>query len=536
MRFVLTFCPSASPTYVPLGITSLFSYIRNNVPDCSINAVDLNIAVWNWIIDQNEELHTFRNFMWYRQNGFFDETLYKLHLPFLKQIAGTINGYIDMSRLYLEKGTLTPELHLLLNFQSGLVMASDPEVIGFSIMYPNQVLMSLALAKFVSSLIAPSGSKGPMILLGGAMISALRPEEILTACPYVDAVYEGEGETGLGMLCAGKGQEQIPGLVYRTEFGIHRNKKTETISLSKLPLPDFSEMNLSLYLNPEPVVPMVFSRGCKWRKCRFCTHNFSYSGYRSRNIIRFVDYLSHLSCERGVRHFYFADQYVDAPDMKMLADEILNRGLKLYFHLMGRPTSDYTPEVLQTLYKSGCRWISWGIESGSQRLLEICQKGTTVDTIRSLTRNSHQAGISNLYMMIFGLPTGRDADFKATLDLLDDMDEFVDDVKCSSFQLFDKTSFASGAKNYGLNITGREILLTTEHGSVGSNRLFYEVRAEDGTWCDPRGSMEIAQLQRRKLWAGEPSIYKHLSCEHYLLYASHRSVSFNDQSVGDIST
>ncbi|HUT43930.1 MAG TPA: radical SAM protein, partial [Desulfobacterales bacterium] len=477
MRSVLVFTPCASPTYMPLGIASLSAFIKANNSECHINAVDLNIATWNWLINQKKEYQSFRDFVQGKQKGFFDETLYRMHQSAWKQLKEIHDSYIQMARLYLEQNTLSAELQKLLDYHSGLILANNPEFIGFSIMYPRQVLLSLAIAKFLHSVFSIPGRIKPTIIMGGAMISALHGEEILKACSFVDAVFDGEGEAGLGVLCAGRDFSEISGLVYRGATGIMRSRKADTISLNKLPLPDFTDLNLSSYFNPEPVVPVIFSRGCKWRKCRFCAHNLSYSGYRQRDIVQFVDYLSKLNQQIGIRHFYFADQYVDAPDMKRLAEEILNRGLNIYFHIMGRPTSDYTSEVLQTLFKAGCRWISWGIESGSQRLLDISRKGTSVETIGNVIRDSRQAGISNLLMFIFGLPTGRDEDFDATMDLIDDLDDSVDAVTSSCFQLFDKTAFAAQAKTFGLKITGREKLFSNEYGSVCLSRLLYHEKA-----------------------------------------------------------
>jgi len=531
MRSVLVFAPCTSPTYVPLGIASLSAFIKATNPRCSLNAVDLNIAVWNWIIDRKKEFQPFRDFIQAKQKGFFDETLYRAHQPIREQIVEIHDIYIQMARRYLEQNKLSDELQTLLVYCSELVLANDPEFIGISVMYPRQVLFSLAIAKFLDSSFSAAGRVKPMIVAGGAMISALRGEEIIDACPFIDAVFEGEGEAGLGMLCSGRDFSEIPGLIYRGTSGTVKNRKTDTISLNKLPLPDFSELDLSHYFDPEPVVPVIFSRGCKWRRCRFCAHNFSYSGYRTRNVTQFVDYLSILNRQVGVRHFYLADQYVDAPDMKMLAEEIVGRGLSIYFHIMGRPTNDYTPEVLQILFRAGCRWISWGIESGSQRLLDISQKGTSVEAIRRVVRDSHQAGISNLLMLIFGLPTSTDEDFDATANLLDDLVDLVDDEKHSSFQLFDKTAFASQAKTFALKIAGREILFSTEHGVVHSNRLFYQEQDGYGTARPPRGPLEIARLERRKLWNKEQSIFQYLWCEHYLLYAAHLKSVVSDEPM-----
>lgn len=526
MRAVLAFTPNANPTYVPLGIASLSSYIKASSQDINLRSVDLNAATWNWLIDQKNEYLPFREFMQGRYGCFYDEIQYRTQQTVWKQLFALLEQYNLEARFYLERETLTTELQRLLDFQSNLVLENDPELIGFSVMYPRQIIFTLALAKYLNA--TNSFLTGynretvkPEIVIGGAMISALQAEDILHMCPFVEAVFDGEGESGLKMLCEGRNFPEIPGLVHRVTGNVLRNRKTDTISLTRLPLPEFTDLNLNMYLSPEPVAPVVFSRGCKWRKCRFCAHNFSYSGYRKRNTIQFVEYLSKLRRKNGIRHFYFADQYIETADMTSLAEEIVNKKLDIFYHIMCRPTDDYNPEVLEKLFKSGCRWISWGIESGSQRLLDICRKGTYVETIRRIVRDSNDAGISNLLMLIFGLPKSTEEDFNATIHLLDDLEDAVDAVTNSTFQLFDGTVFSVQAKEFGMKVTGRERLLSCENRTLYSNRLFYREKSSDGTTRPPQGFLEIKRLEHRRLWMGPPSIFENICCEHYLLYAAH---------------
>jgi len=167
------------------------------------------------------------------------------------------------------------------------------------------------------------------------------------------------------------------------------------------------------------VLPVLFSRGCRWRKCRFCAHNASFAGYRRKEAHAFVDELEGYQRKHGADHFYLADQYVEAADLDRVADEILRRRLKVFFHVMGKPTKDYTSQGLDKLFRAGCRWICWGVESGSQRLVDLINKGTRVQDMEELLRDAADAGISNLAMMIFGLPTSTDLDFRQTVRFLE---------------------------------------------------------------------------------------------------------------------
>jgi radical SAM superfamily enzyme YgiQ (UPF0313 family) len=520
MRVVLVFTPLANPTYVPVGITTLCEYIRVHVPDCTIRAVDLNLTLWQAAAGASEAGRALRAFMQGRDGDFYERGRYDEHMATWSQLAREQEQFIQHAKVYLEQDRLEDGFEAVLGHCGQHVLADGPELVGFSVMYPRQLLFSLALAKYLDGILKGSGGR-PRMILGGAAISALREEEILRACPFVDGVFNGEGELGLQRLCEGEPFERIGGLSWRNGESIVRNRKPDTVPMAKIPQPRFEGIDLGAYFTPRPVVPVIYSRGCKWRKCRFCAHNFSYSGYRKRDNAAFVDYLVELGETSGVRDFYFADQYVDAEDMLLLSQEILRRGVAVNFHIMGRPTDSYTPELLRTLSQAGCRWISWGVETGSQRLLDVCGKGTEVETIRRVLADAHAAGISNLLMMIFGLPTSGDEDMRATLDFLDELSPFVDDVTCSSFQLWEKTGFANQAERYGLKIVERERLAACPGGAIHSLRLAFKEKGLDGSYRPGRGADEAGQWQRRKKRAGWHSVYEGLCCEHYLLYAVH---------------
>ncbi|MBE0616729.1 MAG: radical SAM protein, partial [Proteobacteria bacterium] len=312
----------------------------------------------------------------------------------------------------------------------------------------------------------------------------------------------------------------VPGLVYREGPAVGRNRAAQTESLRGLPAPDFSGLPLDRVFNPVPVLPALYSRGCKWRRCRFCAHNFSYGGYRAKAAQRCVDELEGYATRHGARHFYFADLYVDAPDLEALADEILARRLDLHFHVLGRPTRDYTAARLEKLAAAGCRWISWGVESGSQRLLDVAGKGTQVETVERVLRDSHAAGISNLAMMIYGLPTSGDEDLRQTFGFLERVYPTVDAMTASAFALFENTPFARSAPRFGLAVTGLQEEVRVGSHPVRSRRFGFREQAADGSLRPPRGAVEVGEWQRRRQWLGDVPFLERVACEHYLLHVA----------------
>lgn len=544
MRLKLIFPPPASPSYIPIGISSLFAFVCREKPESELSTLDLNIETWHLLSNNEIRGREFILFMQGKKGNFYDEKQYERYLNIWNNCNERLDKlYID-AKLFVEKGIISNELESYLESTYDSILSNDPEIIGFSVMFPRQLIFSLALARFLKDGFSGTGIKKKLypekckarVILGGASISIFNVEDILDACPYIDAIISGEGEPGLKSLLMGMDYRSISGLAYRTDSGsgttIFQNPKPETISLKRLPPPDFSGLNLKSYFNPVPVLPVLFSRGCRWRRCRFCAHNFSFSGYRKKDTEQFIDELEDYIKNYGAEHFYFADQYIDILDLELLADEILKRGLEINFHFMGRPTEDYTPGRLEKLAASGCRWISWGIESGSQRLLDVSCKGTSVEVIKRILKDSHEVGINNLLMMIFGLPTSTDDDLDQTFFFIEEVREWIDAMTESNYVLYKNTPFAKDPSRFGLHITSQQELCRIGHKPLRCFKLNYMERSSDGSLRPPRGTIELELWKRRKRWLFEPTIFDKICAEHYLLYASSPQIlRYNSEQI-----
>ncbi len=513
MRAVLAFPPGASPTYVPIGIASLAAYLREAAPGCELALLDLNLEAWSALADAR-----LLAFVRGRAGDFFDEAVYRDARGLWREAAGRLERIGADARRFLEEDEASVELAALLEAQSERVLACDPELCGLSLVFPEQILPGLALARTLAR-----RRPGIRIVLGGASLSALAVEELLAALPELDAVLVGEGEPGAGGLFAGAPLASIPGLVHRDGAGLRRNRAAGAASLAALPAPDFSGLPLASYWSPEPVLPALYSRGCRWRRCRFCVHNASFDRYRHKRAAAFADELAALAARHGVRHVYLADQYLGAASLAAIAGALEERRAGLSLHAMARPTAHHDRARLEAYRRGGFRWLSFGVESGSQRLLELCEKGTRVEAIPPLLRATSAAGLSSLLMMIFGLPTSRDEDLAATLRFLEEVHPHVDAITASSFVLFAGSAFAARASELGLRDLAPRVLFRGANGAaVHSTRLDYREAGSDGSARPPRGALEVAAWEQRLRWLGGLPFLNELPAEHYLLYASRR--------------
>ena len=520
MRMMLVFPPRASATYVPLGIASLASYIESTVPGAWVRLMDLNLAAWIRLAEDAVQGRDLIDFVRGHHGVFTDpgQTLY--HKTIWDRLRQQFTALGRQAETFLDTGETTPWLHDLLDSQVQSILADAPELVGISVLFPEQVPFAAALARSLKQAMSPASGRSCRIVMGGAMMSGLSVPDLMTAVPEIDAVVCGEGEEAAAALCAGTAWHEIPGLTFRQGDSLHTNPGTRTLSLKQVPPPDFSTLPLTDYFNPVPVLPVLFSRGCAWRKCRFCAHNFTFGGYRRKPVAAFVSELAHYQRTLGVRHFYSADEYILPRDMDAICEEILARGLSIFFHILGKPTADCTPGRLALWSAAGCKWIGWGIETGSQRLLDLINKGTRVTDITAVLKHSAAAGISSLGLMIFGLPTSTDTDLDQTLAFLSDVYDHLGGLTASAFVLFDKTHFARNARQNGLTIDGAVDLFSSNHTPVRSFRLKFREQASDGSYRSPRGALEVARWHRYRKWLGEVPLAEQLPPEHGLIHVT----------------
>jgi hypothetical protein len=532
MRVVLVFPPRASATYVPLGIASLASFIESNVPGSWVQLVDLNLDAWIQASQEDIQGKELINFVQGNFGSFSDPGQTLFFKTIWDRLRQQITALGRQAETFLATGQTAPALCALLDRQVRSILVHDPELVGISVLFPEQVPFAAALARALRQQGPGTARRRCRIVMGGAMMSALSVPDLMTAVPEIDAVVCGEGEEAAAAMCAGTAWQDIPGLIFRQGETIQTNPRSRTISLKNLPAPDFSKLPLAKYFNPLPVLPVLFSRGCAWRKCRFCAHNFSFGGYRRKPVEQFVSELAEYQKNLGVSHFYSADEYILPGDMDAICEEILARGLSIFFHVLGKPTADCTPGRLALWSAAGCKWIGWGIESGSQRLLDLINKGTCVTDIQRVIKDSSAAGISNMGLMIFGLPTSTDADLDQTLAFLSDLYDDLAGLTASAFVLFDKTHFARNARQYGLKIDGPVDLFHSNHTAVKSGRLKFLERASDGSCRAPRGALEVSRWQQYRKWLGEGPLLEQLPPEHVLI---HVTSALTSPSMSDIT-
>ncbi|MEG3618851.1 tetratricopeptide repeat protein [Magnetovibrio sp. PR-2] len=332
------------------------------------------------------------------------------------------------------------------------ILSKAPKVVAMSVMFTEQFWFAALLAKTIK-LIRPD----VLTVFGGGFFNEVNLEDFLTR-EYVDHVILHEGEMGyLELLQTIERDDEAYALVtglarFNPETGsVEVGQSLEKMNYEDQPFADFSDYDMNGHFTPAAVVPLISSRGCYWRRCTFCDHFASYAGtYKTQSIVRCVDEIEYHVKHNGVKHFTFVDEMISAKRFQKIGNEILKRGLDVRYYALAKPTPDFTQEILDLMYESGCRCVYWGLESGSERLLELMDKGNTVESSSNTLNRAHKANIRNHLFIIVGFPSETRAELDETIAFLYEHANVTDKVLSSGYVLKKGTPIHDQTERFGL--------------------------------------------------------------------------------------
>ncbi|MBT0158921.1 radical SAM protein [Candidatus Bathyarchaeota archaeon A05DMB-2] len=248
-----------------------------------------------------------------------------------------------------------------------------------------------------------------LTIMGGPHVT-FWDDKALEECPELDVVVRKEGEnTFLEMVQrieAGKSINDVIGTTCRKDGKIVRNPDRPYIEdLDALPFPARHLWPMERLREYEDVLYLATSRGCVYW-CEFCTTVRMHGRkYRMRSPKNVVDELEYLYKTFNVDKFTFCDDAftVDQPRTEELCREILSRGLKITWNC-GTRVDMITKGLLMKMKEAGCISVWFGVESGSQEVLDCMKKGiSTEQTVKALGW-VRELGLKPVPNVILGFP------------------------------------------------------------------------------------------------------------------------------------
>ncbi|MDY6964996.1 MAG: radical SAM protein [Halobacteriota archaeon] len=284
-----------------------------------------------------------------------------------------------------------------------------PDMVGITSFTGPMILDALEAAK-----VARETTVNAPIVWGGIHPSMLPIQTIED--PYVDIVAVGEGEYTILELADAIEREKpldgIKGIIYKENGTIHRNPPRQFMrDLDELPMPAWDLIDLRKYSS----LHMFTSRGCP-HNCAFCYNNEFYRClWRGRSSDKVIEEISYLKSKYKTRWFVFGDDNFTCNKKRLreICNKLIVEDLDIQWRCESRV--DYVNrEILGLMKKAGCHVIYFGVESGSQRILDMIDKGITLSKVRDSLNLCSELGIASSAAFLIGLPTETEEDLAMT--------------------------------------------------------------------------------------------------------------------------
>ena len=311
-----------------------------------------------------------------------------------------------------------------------LITAKQPDVVAVTAPFPGNVYGAFRMARAIRA-----AKLNTTLILGGGWVNtelrALREPRVFD---YFDYVTLDDGERPLLNLLTRLRGRHVPLVrtyVRRSNVVVLENDVTQhDISQRDTGIPTYEGLPLDQYVSlMEMLNPMhrlwsggrwnkiTLAHGCYWKKCAFCDISLDYIGrYDSPGTDLIMQRIRALIAETGETGFHLVDEAAPPAGMRALAKRLIAEKLSITWWGNIRFEKAFTPELCRLLADAGCVAVSGGLEVASNRLLELMEKGVTVEQVARVTRAFTDAGIMVHAYLMYGFPTETAQD---TIDALD---------------------------------------------------------------------------------------------------------------------
>jgi anaerobic magnesium-protoporphyrin IX monomethyl ester cyclase len=345
-------------------------------------------------------------------------------------------------------------------------LANDPELensdcFGISIVYDHQLVNSLYLARALKK-------RWPdkLLLLGGTSISQLYKHmkdktNMKVFFDRCDGIVVGEGETAICEIAAVEGDfsknKSIPNFITydREHDEIRLPQRIHYENVTALGQPIYNHP-WDLYLSPDKGINYAPTRGCYWNRCTFCDYGLNTdmptSPWRERKVDQVVADLQRACAEEQIKYVYFAVDVMAPAYIERLSDAMLNAGLDIRWSAEMRMEKIFSAERCKKMARSGCVCISFGMESGNQRVLDLIDKGTKVQFMGETMKNFTNAGVAVQLMAFTDFPTETPEEKKETFDFIKKYDDYWSVGGMGTFLLTGTSMIAKDPEKFGIKV------------------------------------------------------------------------------------
>ena len=276
-----------------------------------------------------------------------------------------------------------------------------PTVIGFSTWYTNDTC-TMWMAREFRRLIP-----GVTIVIGGPNATQLKVSEPEVA----DHIVSGEGELWFVRILENleNHTETIPHICVQS--------KDQRVDLDSMPPADYSDIDISLY--DSKGISCEFSRGCI-ANCVYCNETIFWK-FRARQASRVLEEIELVYQQQGIQSVWFIDSLLNGNlrELEAFAQGLLEKDIKVSWTGYSRIDGKMDREFWALLKQSGAGGFAFGVESGSQKVLDLMKKNCKVEWIEQNFNDLRDIGMTNNFATWFtGFPGEELTDVAQTLTMM----------------------------------------------------------------------------------------------------------------------
>jgi anaerobic magnesium-protoporphyrin IX monomethyl ester cyclase len=301
-----------------------------------------------------------------------------------------------------------------------------------------------------------------IVTIYGGVHATFTAYDTLKNIKEIDCVVRGEGEhivlKLLDTLKNNKKLSTVDGLSYRDGDTIKENRLAQRINnLDALPKPAYHLLNMNAYALNMPFIhkkgiSTITSRGCN-AKCAFCSASTMFDHRITTHSASYVlDEIALLFDAYGFEGIKVFDStltmkrnHIDA-----FCDEMLHRGFIFPWECEIR-VGTVDQELLQKMKKTGCYYVNFGIESASQKVLNLMRKGFTIEEAEKLLLLCRDVGLKTKVFFSFGHIGETMADVEKTFSFIDTHRQLITTVASGAgVRIYPGTYLETYAQDNGL--------------------------------------------------------------------------------------
>ena len=291
------------------------------------------------------------------------------------------------------------------------------DICYLSIQYPFQLSYAIRFARKIKL-----NNKSVKIIFGGDYITHIikNAAELMEKCDDIDSIiFFGENKNLLKLInyYNENNSNKIPNTYIRNNNKIIINniEKCSITDKDKY-VPCFDDLDLNRYISNLKLIPLTLNYGCYHSKCSFCSRYFFYNGYSTYNLDKIFSLIKKEYINHSIQAIYFIDECVPPDILIKLANYLVDNNINIKWMVETRICKELADKrIAALLYRSGCREISFGIESYNKKILKQMNKNIDLHVAKKVMKTFFKSGISVSATFMIGYPTETKSNINRTI-------------------------------------------------------------------------------------------------------------------------